>query len=76
MKTTVKGHREHAAMEPRHLGVRVIVTKSFARIHDTNLKNGVLALTFKDKVDYSRIKEDDTFSIEGLKIFHLVQPFI
>lgn len=62
--------REHAAMEPRHLGVRVIVTKSFARIHETNLKKqGVLALTFNDKADYSRIKEDDTFSIEGLENF-------
>ena len=62
--------REHAAMEPRHLGVRVIVTKSFARIHETNLKKqGVLALTFNDKSDYSRIKEDDTFSIDGLENF-------
>ena len=62
--------REHAAMEPRHLVVRFIVTKSLAGIHETNLKKqGVLALTFKDKVDYSRIKEDDTFSIEGLENF-------
>ncbi|MGC6367073.1 MAG: aconitate hydratase [Candidatus Marinamargulisbacteria bacterium] len=62
--------REHAAMEPRHLGVRVIVTKSFARIHETNLKKqGVLALTFKNKSDYDHIKEDDTFSIDGLVEF-------
>ncbi len=62
--------REHAAMEPRHLGVRVIITKSFARIHETNLKKqGVLALTFKNKGDYDLIKEDDTFDVIGLDSF-------
>ncbi len=59
--------REHAAMEPRHLGVRAVLVKSFARIHETNLKKqGMLALTFVDKADYEKIKEDDTFDIEGL----------
>ena len=54
--------REHAAMEPRHLGVAVVLVKSFARIHETNLKKqGMLALTFKDKNDYNKIKEDDYF---------------
>ncbi len=62
--------REHAAMEPRHLGVKMIITKSFARIHETNLKKqGVLALTFKNKDDYELIKEDDRFSVDGLKNF-------
>ncbi len=59
--------REHAAMEPRHLGVRAVLVKSFARIHETNLKKqGMLALTFADKADYEKIQEDDTFDIEGL----------
>lgn len=62
--------REHAAMEPRHLGVRAIVVKSFARIHETNLKKqGMLALTFADKGDYDKIQEDDTFDIVGLTTF-------
>jgi len=62
--------REHAAMEPRHLGVRAILVKSFARIHETNLKKqGMLALTFADKNDYARILEDDTFDITGLETF-------
>ncbi|MEC8678456.1 MAG: aconitate hydratase [Candidatus Margulisiibacteriota bacterium] len=62
--------REHAAMEPRHLGVKVIITKSFARIHETNLKKqGVLALTFKSKEDYSLIQEDDRFCVNGLDEF-------
>ncbi len=62
--------REHAAMEPRHLGVRAIVVKSFARIHETNLKKqGMLALTFADKNDYEKILEDDTFDIIGLTTF-------
>ncbi|MBK6398765.1 MAG: aconitate hydratase [Bacteroidetes bacterium] len=62
--------REHAAMEPRHLGVRAILVKSFARIHETNLKKqGMLALTFADKSDYDKIKEDDTFDIKGLISF-------
>jgi aconitate hydratase len=62
--------REHAAMEPRHLGVRAILVKSFARIHETNLKKqGMLALTFANKSDYDKIKEDDTFDILGLTSF-------
>ncbi len=62
--------REHAAMEPRHLGVRVVLVRSFARIHETNLKKqGMLALTFADKADYDKIQEDDTFDIIGLKEF-------
>ncbi|WP_341843395.1 aconitate hydratase [Chitinophaga caseinilytica] len=62
--------REHAAMEPRHLGVRAILVKSFARIHETNLKKqGMLALTFNDKDDYEKIQEDDTFDIDGLTTF-------
>lgn len=56
--------REHAAMEPRFLGVRVILAKSFARIHETNLKKqGVLALTFRDPADYDRIREGDIFRV-------------
>jgi aconitate hydratase len=62
--------REHAAMEPRHLGVRAVLVKSFARIHETNLKKqGMLALTFTDKADYDKIKEDDTMDIIGLTSF-------
>jgi len=62
--------REHAAMEPRHLGVRVVLVKSFARIHETNLKKqGMLGLTFNDKADYDKIQEDDTFDILGLTNF-------
>ncbi|MEQ1733422.1 MAG: aconitate hydratase [Bacteroidia bacterium] len=62
--------REHAAMEPRHLGVRAVLVKSFARIHETNLKKqGMLGLTFADKNDYEKIKEDDTFDILGLTTF-------
>ncbi len=62
--------REHAAMEPRHLGVRAIVVKSFARIHETNLKKqGMLALTFADKQDYDKVQEDDTIDITGLTSF-------
>lgn len=62
--------REHAAMEPRYLGVRVIIVKSFARIHETNLKKqGVLTLTFSDAHDYDRIREDDRIDITGLKNF-------
>jgi len=62
--------REHAAMEPRHLGVKAILVKSFARIHETNLKKqGMLALTFANKDDYEKIKEDDTIDIIGLKDF-------
>jgi aconitate hydratase len=60
--------REHAAMEPRHLGVRAVLVKSFARIHETNLKKqGMLALTFDNKADYDKILEDDKIDIEGLQ---------
>lgn len=62
--------REHAAMEPRHLGVRAILVKSFARIHETNLKKqGMLALTFANKDDYDKILEDDVIDIDGLQTF-------
>ena len=62
--------REHAAMEPRHLGVRAIVVKSFARIHETNLKKqGMLGLTFADKADYDKVQEDDLIDITGLTDF-------
>ncbi|MGC3977696.1 MAG: aconitate hydratase [Paludibacteraceae bacterium] len=62
--------REHAAMEPRHLNVKVILVKSFARIHETNLKKqGMLALTFVDKNDYDKVRENDTVSIIGLTEF-------
>ena len=62
--------REHAAMEPRHLGVRAILVKSFARIHETNLKKqGMLAITFADKTDYDKIQEDDNIDIIGLTHF-------
>lgn len=62
--------REHAAMEPRFLNVRVILAKSFARIHETNLKKqGMLALTFIDKADYDKIQEHDLLSIIGLRDF-------
>lgn len=67
--------REHAAMEPRHLGVRAVVVRSFARIHETNLKKqGMLALTFADKADYGKILEDDTFDIAGLETFEQGRP--
>jgi len=62
--------REHAAMEPRHLGVRAVLVKSFARIHETNLKKqGMLALTFDDKADYEKFREDDAIDIVGLTSF-------
>jgi len=62
--------REHAALEPRHLGGRAIIVKSFARIHETNLKKqGMLPLTFVDPKDYERISGDDTVSILGLTTF-------
>ncbi|MCX2479011.1 aconitate hydratase [Pedobacter sp. MC2016-15] len=62
--------REHAAMEPRHLGVRAVLVKSFARIHETNLKKqGMLGLTFVNKDDYDLIREDDTIDIVGLTTF-------
>ncbi|WBO85301.1 MULTISPECIES: aconitate hydratase [Hymenobacter] len=67
--------REHAAMEPRHLGVRAILVKSFARIHETNLKKqGMLALTFANKADYDLVEEDDTFDILGLTEFAPGKP--
>ncbi len=62
--------REHAAMEPRHLGVRAVLVKSFARIHETNLKKqGMLALTFANPADYDKIREDDDIDIIGLTEF-------
>ena len=62
--------REHAAMEPRHLGVRAILVRSFARIHETNLKKqGMLALTFANKEDYDKVQEDDSIDILGLTSF-------
>jgi aconitate hydratase len=62
--------REHAAMEPRHLGVRAILVKSFARIHETNLKKqGMLGITFADVNDYEKIQEDDVIDITGLTTF-------
>jgi aconitate hydratase len=60
--------REHAAMTPRYLGCAAVISRSFARIHETNLKKqGVLALTFKEMADYDRIQEDDRISILGLE---------
>merc|ERR1712168_1530888 len=60
--------REHAALEPRHLGGRAVIVKSFARIHETNLKKqGMLPLTFSDPADYDKIKPDDKISLLGLK---------
>jgi aconitate hydratase len=60
--------REHAAMEPRHLGVRAVIVKSFARIHETNLKKqGMLALTFANPEDYEKVQEDDRIDIIGLE---------
>jgi aconitate hydratase len=62
--------REHAAMEPRHLGVKVVLVKSFARIHETNLKKqGMLAITFDNKDDYNLIQEDDNIDVIGLTEF-------
>jgi aconitate hydratase len=67
--------REHAAMEPRHLGVRAVLVKSFARIHETNLKKqGMLALTFSNTTDYDKIKEDDNIDILGLTEFAPGKP--
>lgn len=67
--------REHAAMEPRHLGVRAVLVKSFARIHETNLKKqGMLALTFANPADYDKIREDDEMDITGLQSFTPGQP--
>lgn len=67
--------REHAAMEPRHLGVYVVLVKSFARIHETNLKKqGMLALTFKNESDYDKVLEDDTIDLVDLKDFAAGKP--
>ncbi|MBX0332607.1 aconitate hydratase [Pontibacter sp. HSC-14F20] len=67
--------REHAAMEPRFLGVRAVIVKSFARIHETNLKKqGMLGLTFVNKADYDLIEENDTIDILGLENFTPGQP--
>jgi aconitate hydratase len=67
--------REHAAMEPRHLGVRAVLVKSFARIHETNLKKqGMLGLTFADKNDYEKFLEDDVIDIIGLTDFTPGKP--
>jgi aconitate hydratase len=69
--------REHAAMEPRHLGVRAVLVKSFARIHETNLKKqGMLGLTFADESDYDKIQEDDTFNFVDLDSFAPGKPLI
>ncbi len=69
--------REHAAMEPRHLGVRAVLVKSFARIHETNLKKqGMLAITFDNKDDYNKIKEDDNIDITGLTTFNVNKPLL
>ena len=62
--------REHAAMEPRHLGIKAVIVKSFARIHETNLKKqGMLAFTFNDEKDYDKIHEDDVFNFIDLESF-------
>ncbi|KAG1943686.1 aconitate hydratase, mitochondrial [Pimephales promelas] len=67
--------REHAALEPRHLGGRAIIVKSFARIHETNLKKqGLLPLTFSNPADYDKIRPDDKISIVGLKTFAPGKP--
>jgi aconitate hydratase len=67
--------REHAAMEPRHLGVRAILVRSFARIHETNLKKqGMLALTFANKEDYDKVQEDDNIDVVGLATFAPGRP--
>jgi len=67
--------REHAAMSPRYLGVKVIITKSFARIHETNLKKqGILALTFADPKDYDRIEQQDRLSVVDLQTLKPGKP--
>jgi aconitate hydratase len=69
--------REHAAMEPRYLNVKAVVVKSFARIHETNLKKqGILTLTFSDTEDYTKIKEDDKIDIIGLKDLAPGKPLV
>jgi aconitate hydratase len=67
--------REHAAMEPRHLGVCAVIVKSFARIHETNLKKqGMLGLTFSNEADYDKIQEDDSFNFIDLELFAPNKP--
>ncbi|HKL71437.1 MAG TPA: hypothetical protein VJ855_02180, partial [Marinilabiliaceae bacterium] len=67
--------REHAAMEPRHLGVKVVLVKSFARIHETNLKKqGMLGITFETEADYDKIQEDDIFNLIDLESFAPNKP--
>merc|ERR1712142_1365822 len=67
--------REHAALEPRHLGGRAIIVKSFARIHETNLKKqGMLPLTFSDPADYDKVQPTDSVSIVGLDTFSPGKP--
>ena len=67
--------REHAAMEPRHLGVKAVLVKSFARIHETNLKKqGMLALTFANEADYDKIQEDDVINFLDLTDFAPNKP--
>jgi aconitate hydratase len=67
--------REHAAMQPRHLGVRAILVKSFARIHETNLKKqGMLALTFSNEADYDKIQENDKINFVDLVNFTAGKP--
>ena len=67
--------REHAAMQPRHLGVAAVLVKSFARIHETNLKKqGMLALTFANENDYDLIQEDDTFNFLDIDQFAPDKP--
>jgi aconitate hydratase len=69
--------REHAAMEPRHLGVCAVIVKSFARIHETNLKKqGMLGLTFNNESDYDLIQEDDIFNFIDLETFKPGKPLI
>jgi len=69
--------REHAAMEPRHLGVKAVLVKSFARIHETNLKKqGLLGVTFANKEDYDKILEDDIIDITGLTAFAVDKPLV
>jgi aconitate hydratase len=69
--------REHAAMEPRHLGVKAVLVKSFARIHETNLKKqGLLGVTFDNKEDYDKILEDDVIDITGLTSFTVDKPLV
>ena len=69
--------REHAAMSPRFLNVRTVITKSFARIHETNLKKqGILALTFSDPKDYEKIEQQDRISVTGLQSLAPGKPVV